>query len=235
MDINIITRCTRPYNLIKIKESLLNNKKINIIWWIIFDTSILKDIDVELLSILNSDDFKINLRFLKSTPGACGYDLINQILKEIDPNEWMYLLDDDNILHPNFSEFIGDIKTDKSVITFSQFVDKKDFTGLEYRIAIPENMRFQGIDSAQILIKRSMVKEFALNYAADGILIDALYKSNPEEFLFIDKVISYYNFIPSPKSSSLPRVLLLGLDEKVDLKSIVPADYESKDLLTLQL
>jgi len=235
MDINIITRCTRPYNLIKIKESLLNNKKINIIWWIIFDTSVLKDIDVELLSMLNSDDFKINLRFLKSTPGACGYDLINQILKEIDPNEWMYLLDDDNILHPNFSEVIGDIKTDKSVITFSQFVDKKDFTGLEYRISIPENMRFQGIDSAQILIKRSMVKEFALNYAADGILIDALYKSNPEEFLFIDKVISYYNFIPSPKSSSLPRVLLLGLDEKVDLKSIVPADYESKDLLTLQL
>ena len=235
MDINIITRCTRPYNLLKIKESLLNNKKINIICWVIFDTAVLKDIDVELLSQLNSVDFKINLRFLKSTPGACGYDLINQILKEIDPNEWMYLLDDDNILHPNFSEVIGDIKTDKSVITFSQFVDKKDFTGLEYRIAIPENMRFQGIDSAQILIKRSMVSEFALNYAADGILIDALYKSNPEEFLLIDKVISYYNFIPSPKSSSLPRVLLLGLDEKVDLKSIVPADYESKDLLTLQL
>ena len=233
MDINIITRCTRPYNLLKIKESLLNNKKINIIWWVIFDTTVLKDIDVELLSQLNSVDFKINLRFLKSTSGACGYDLINQILKEIKPDEWMYLLDDDNILHPDFSD-IGDVKTDKSVITFSQFVDKKDFTGLEYRIAIPENMRFQGIDSAQILIKRSMVVEFALNYAADGILIDTLYKSNPEEFLLIDKVLCYYNYIPSPKSSSLPRVLLLGLDETVDLKSIVPADYESKDLLTIQ-
>ena len=46
---NIITRCSRTRNLLKIKESIFKNDA-NIIWWIIFDATILKDIDAELLS-----------------------------------------------------------------------------------------------------------------------------------------------------------------------------------------
>ena len=47
--INIITRCSRTKNLLKVKESIFKNDNNEITWWIIFDTSILKDIDAELL------------------------------------------------------------------------------------------------------------------------------------------------------------------------------------------
>ena len=45
--LNIITRCTRPNNLIKVKESVYNEipEKLEINWHIIFDVAPLKDID----------------------------------------------------------------------------------------------------------------------------------------------------------------------------------------------
>ena len=61
--INIITRCSRTKNLLRIKDSIFNSD-LNFRWYITFDTSILKDISVELL--LNLQDTNIILSFDKS-------------------------------------------------------------------------------------------------------------------------------------------------------------------------
>ena len=69
---------------------------------------------------------------------------------------YIYYLDDDNILHPDFIETVSQETCKSQIYTFDQFVDGKDFTRLEYRIASPENTKYQGIDLAQLLFHHSV-------------------------------------------------------------------------------
>ena len=56
MVLHVITRCTKTSNLLKIKQSIETSIEdgYDIFWHIIFDTSILKDIDAELLQKLKA-------------------------------------------------------------------------------------------------------------------------------------------------------------------------------------
>ena len=242
--LHIITRCTRPSNLQLIKESIINGGyTFDIVWHIIFDVNVLKDIDVELLGNLNSDLYRLDCQFLSSVSGAYGYDSINKIVKSI-PNEiseWIYLLDDDNILHENFYQLASIIETNnKDIIVFNQYIGGKDFTGLEYRIAAIENTRVGGIDAAQYIIKRKMLSrpdgiEYSLDYCADGRLMNFLLVISEESFLFINEVYCYYNYIPNKRIFSSPRVLLIGNTNIQSLESIQYYDYESNHLNILSI
>ena len=55
MILHVITRCTKTSNLLKIKQSIETSIEdgYDIFWHIVFDTSVLKDIDAELLETLN--------------------------------------------------------------------------------------------------------------------------------------------------------------------------------------
>lgn len=222
MMFHIITRCSRTKNILKVKDSIYKNKDIPITWWITFDTTSLKDIDADILT--NLQDNNIKLFFKKSNPGDYAQSH-NQTIDIIDSG-WCLFLDDDNILHEDFFDII--IKSinenpDKGVIVFNQFVNGKDFSGLDIRLAKPENMEVGKIDLAQYIIKRDLIGEerFLENeYKMDGIFISKMYKEHPDQFLFIDKVLSYYNYLTNPSDiTSLPRVLVLG-EEISELKSI---------------
>ena len=68
-----------------------------------------------------------------------------------------------------------------------------------------------------------------MKYVADGVFIEELYKEKPKDFVFIDKVLCYYNSLRKENSGNfLPRVMLLGSEK--DLKSVKRAQYESDDL-----
>jgi len=228
---NIITRCSRTKNLLKVKDSIFNQSS-NVIWFIYFDTFILKDIDAELLSELQSD--KIKLFFKKSIPGDYGHQFINDAINNIS-NGWVYILDDDNILHEDFfSNLTTKIKENpnKKAFIFDQKVGGKDFSGVDIRVANPENVKVGHIDMAQFLLKRDLIGEMRLKlgeYKADGYFIEDVYKSNPEDFFFFNQVICYYNYLTGSKMPpSLPKVLLLG--ENHELKSKKLVDYEDDRL-----
>ena len=228
---NIITRCSRTKNLLKVKDSIFNQSS-NVIWFIYFDTFILKDIDAELLSELQSD--KIKLFFKKSIPGDYGHQFINDAINNIS-NGWVYILDDDNILHEDFfSNLTTKIKenSNKKAFIFDQKVGGKDFSGVDIRVANPENVKVGHIDMAQFLLKRDLIGEMRLKlgeYKADGYFIEDVYKSNPEDFFFFNQVICYYNYLTGSKMPpSLPKVLLLG--ENHELKSKKLVDYEDDRL-----
>jgi glycosyltransferase involved in cell wall biosynthesis len=228
---NIITRCSRTKNLLKVKDSIFNQSS-NVIWFIYFDTFILKDIDAELLSELQSD--KIKLFFKKSIPGDYGHQFINDAINNISSG-WVYILDDDNILHEDFfSALTTKIKENpnKKAFIFDQKVGGKDFSGVDIRVANPENVKVGHIDMAQFLLKRDLIGEMRLKlgeYKADGYFIEDVYKSNPEDFFFFNQVICYYNYLTGSKMPpSLPKVLLLG--ENHELKSKKLVDYEDDRL-----
>ncbi len=247
--LHIVTRCTRPQNLKQIRQSILDGNKgvFDIVWHVIFDTNVLKDVDASLLNELSAWDARVktDYKFMSSSKGAYGYDSINRIVDTIpnlEPfdNEWFYLLDDDNILHENFyqlSDIIDNSENEElGIIIFNQYIGGRDFTGMEYRKAAPENTKVGGIDAAQYIVKRRMLSwptgnAYTWDYCADGILMTFLYKMHENSFMFVDEVYCHYNYIqPATNSFSLPRVLVLGLEEPIKMESAQYVDYEAKEL-----
>ena len=234
--LNIITRCSRPQNLYKVKESIFNNQKFDIKWYVIFDTSNLGQIDSQILSSISNSAI---IKFIPSASGDHGHQLINMCLDEIKEG-FIYVLDDDNILHENFQERISYFidNSDKRGFIFNQKVGGKDFSGLDIRIASPENTKVSHIDMAQFVLKRDLIENHRLEfgkYIADGIFIENLYNQKSSDFLFIDEILCYYNWIEKKKINSLPRVLVVGVDDKVELKSKYYVDYESTEINTLSV
>jgi len=237
--INIITRCTRPNNLVKVKESIFrdssleikSNLKIN--WHILFDTAPLKDIDAELLSSISSENTKIH--FINSGDGGLLYPQSSELIKTFDPNSWFYFLDDDNLLHDDFYNYINasemlDSK-DHLIHVVSQKVSGKDFTGLDVREATANNTGFQKTDIAQVIVKSKLINDytFGKSYAADGHFIQAVLNDHPEYFRYHDVILSHYNYLEKQASPKLPKVLYIG-EGTPDLKSKKWLSYESDDL-----
>jgi len=231
--INILTRCTRPENLLQISKTIFTDL-FEINWYILFDTTVLKDIDAELLMELSK---YAKIKFLKSQPNSFGYNMVNDILDEITDG-WVYILDDDNLIHPNFYKKLNELINDDTygIFVFEQKVDGKDFTKLDIRESKPENMKVGGVDIAQVLIHIGHygdTKRFNNSYTADGELIVDLYNQRSQDFIFINQELCYYNYI-TKSTNSLPRVLVLGVNDKLDLKSN-HSGYESNNLNILQL
>ena len=236
--INIITRCTRQNNLMEISKTITNNLfKIN--WYVLFDSNGVKEVDTKLLADLTNVGCII--RFINGTPNDYGYGMINTILDEISKG-WIYILDDDNIMHENFYGEINKSIIDnqnKRGFIFNQKVNGLDFTGLDIRIAVPENVKIGGIDVAQFLLHRDLIGNYRFNsgYIGDGQFITKLYPENVDEFIFIDKELCYYNYFDLKKKTGfcLPRILLIGVEEPIEMFSIQNIDYESKELVVKQI
>ena len=231
--LNILTRCTRPNNLVKVKESVFTDipKNLKIKWHVIFDVAPLKDIDAELLSELTNEDTQ--LYFIKGGDGGLLYPQSTEILKKMNKESWFYFLDDDNILHENFYKRMSTILDEKSknIHVVSQKVAGKDFTRLDIRVASPENTGFRKTDIAQVVIKTSLIHkyEFGANYAADGYFIEAVLQDAPSTFSYHNEILSYYNYLDKEATPKLPRVLYIG-KERPRLVTSKVLDYEANEL-----
>lgn len=148
--LNIITPCTRPKNLKKIKASLPTWAK----WWVIYDRTKPENIgDVEIQH---------------DTENTWGKAQINRALQEIPQGEYCYVLDDDNILHEDFAANIkGYLRSNQA--NWIGF----DSTERKY------NCQINQIDQAQFIWKHdgSTYQEV---YNADGIFAVGYTKHKPE-------------------------------------------------------
>tara|TARA_B100001057_G_scaffold459601_1_gene509908 strand:- start:272 stop:2086 length:1815 start_codon:yes stop_codon:yes gene_type:complete len=233
MNFHVITRCTRLSNLYNIKESIYQDG-VNVNWHIIFDTSVLTNIDFELLNFLSKCDYCF-LHYIKGQSGDYLYPQSMEIVKEIK-NGYIIYVDDDTIVHSDYyKELSSSIKEneDKKVFVVDQFVDKKDFTNLEYRIASPEHTKYQHIDLAQITFHHSVFDEYEFigNYSADGLLVEKIHKDHPNWFVYINKTLSYYNYLTKNSQARLPKILFIGEREPV-LKTSHSQEFETDELIT---
>jgi glycosyltransferase involved in cell wall biosynthesis len=235
MIINIITRSTRLQNLKTVKESVFSNipKGMKVLWHVVFDTASLKDIDAELLSDLA--DKSTSYYFEKGDKVGMLYPQCSKIISKFKDG-WIYFVDDDNIVYDGFYEYVLEMSRifpEKMVHVVSQNVDKRDFTGLDYRLASPQNVKIGGIDLAQYIshvdVYNKYGYKFKPDYCADGILISEVFKKMPESFTFTPTVYSHYNYLEKKAIANVPKVLYIGLDEP-DLKSIKYLWYEADNL-----
>lgn len=235
MVIHIITRSTRLQNLKTVKESVFSKvpKGLKINWHVMFDTATLKDIDAELLSDLKDKSTKYY--FEKGDAVGMLYPQSSELISTLK-NGWVYFLDDDNVIHPDFYERILKlVKKDstKKVHTFSQQVDGKDFTGLKFRMVNPNSVKKHEIDLAQFIASVDVYNEhgykFEADYCADGILIEQVHKDHPEWFTYTIDELCYYNALEKKSTANVPKILYIGEDEPV-LKSKKILDYEADNL-----
>lgn len=236
--LNIITRCTRTTKIKEIFESLnKKNEKISVKWYVLFDLTSLVEIPTDILSFLKD---KSEIRFYDSDPSDYGHDMINKTLDEISDG-LVYILDDDNILHPNFFDLIhnwvGD-KFDFDGLIFSQKIGGIDFTGLDIREADTENVKVGKIDMAQFCLKRELIGDYRIpsnQYVGDGLFIENLFERNVDRFIIIKEIGCYYNYFKQieKKDYFLPKVLIIGSEEELQLKSYKYAQYEDDRLKCL--
>jgi len=233
MKFHVITRCTRVENLLTIADSVYK-EGVDVTWHVVFDTSVVKEVEVSLLGEL----YKLGaiLYFKQGSPGTYMYPEMNELIKTLPSEDYVTLIDDDNIVHPDYYDVIIDTinkNPHNDAFCYDQFVDKKDFTGLKYRIASPESVEVKGIDLAQYTVCAGTFfnYEFGNGYCGDGEFIQALHNSRPQTFVFIDQTLCYYNYLQqvTPKKTSAPKVLYIG-DGKPELKSTVHLGYEDTSL-----
>lgn len=205
----IVTPLSRIENLTEITKSFkdfFNSFKNEINWIIIVDKSVFKKFYKEktkpIMNFLNLSICFVESPYYKS---FVGHSHRNYFLNYVYPNffkskklnNWLYFLDDDTLLHPDFLETIIPLlnsNLDKAAIIFDQ--ENKD--GSMRLFANINSVKVCHIDMGQYVINLSKIptdlrfKED--DYCADGIFIEELFKRvGPEQFLVINKTLSTYN------------------------------------------
>jgi glycosyltransferase involved in cell wall biosynthesis len=233
MKFHVITRCTRVENLLTIADSVYK-EGVDVTWHVVFDTNVVKEIEASLLGEL----YKLGavLYFKQGSPGTYMYPEMNELVKTLPSEDYVTLIDDDNIIHPDYYDVISSIidakETESSslVICYNQLITVDNPT---YRHAIPSNVVVGGIDLAQFTfaVRNIHSAEFGSGYCGDGEFIQAIHSILPNRFVFIDQTLCYYNYLQqvTPKKTSAPKILYIG-EGKPELKSNVHLGYEDTSL-----
>jgi len=109
---------------------------------------------------------------------------------------FVYVLDDDNLMHPDFYSVTSGILNDYPAIEcifYSQVINKTH----SVRAVNPDTIRVNFIDQAQFLISRKLIGDliYEHRYEADGVFIEKLYAASDKKIFYFynDKAITYYN------------------------------------------
>ena len=114
----------------------------------------------------------------------------------IDPDNWIYCLDDDNLLPVGFGLAVQEAlwqHPDAKILVFSQVNHKGELL----RRAVPENFAYRQIDCGQFLVRADVVggERFLLNtYWSDWVFIRNL-AAKVGLPVFGDKPTTFYNAI----------------------------------------
>lgn len=169
----IVTPCSRPNNLKRIKQYIPDYAT----WVVMMDSS---------------TDYKeatgANVTHYSRKTGYWGHPLRNEFLdlyaEQFTENDWVYFLDDDNILHPNFLKTYPQLQYfDSSIVTWGQ----------EGRLRPTDQPRVGNIDTACFMFKPYHLPKLRFEeiYEADGIFANAAARIGT--LICVDQYLCYYN------------------------------------------
>jgi hypothetical protein len=189
----IITPCSRPQNLpamaLSINHALAH-------WIIIHDAS----------EVPGDAPIYPNTVHIAVKGGVMGNLQRNTALDLIKTPAWLYVLDDDNIIHPDFmTGFINLLHQHRSHargFIFAQYMPKywptpESIPEPRTRVITADLVREGEIDQAQFIIHTDLIgtTRYQQKYSADGIFIETIYKQYPQRFVITPQVLAYYNFL----------------------------------------
>jgi hypothetical protein len=141
----------------------------------------------------------INVEILKpSITGNSGNGLRNFVLdlisKEVLDSDWVYFLDDDNIIHPQFQNILKRVIDKKE---FDLLVFAQQLKGGTKRLSAPLNFEVGNVDTAMYALRFGPFRDLRwhpTDYCADGIYAQDLETRNPRKLITQD-FGSYYNYL----------------------------------------
>lgn len=200
MNFFFLTRCYQPGNIQRIKDNLAEvfaGTGHNYYHYLVIDlTHGATSADFAPFIDARTDATFIHEKPEKDTQNTFG---MNYALRFVKPDEYVYVLDDDNLLHPRFPEVAEKAEN-------SDFFDAVVFK-IEGR---PElgNLIMQGenpvgrIDWANFITKGETMKRVGLNdclnppRCEDGIFFSKLLACGHYHIKWVDEVLAYYNKLP---------------------------------------
>lgn len=196
--LNIITAVSRENNLYFIQEELNKINSLEIRWHLIFDGTSMTSLKIP--QDINFYHAEISNNDRKDYSGAVQKNIALSRVKE----GWVYALDDDNIVHPNFPKtFIKAINNhpNKKAFVFSQ-------TNFKNQVIIPsflakrtiEGIPFQNwaIDTAGYVVHYDLIKKTNARYLefvheSDRHFWRHIVENCKDEIEFIDEIAAYHN------------------------------------------
>jgi hypothetical protein len=189
--ITIITPSHRIENLQNVRESIDFNYVNE--WIIVYDGNKINNYPNLFEDDLNKNKIK---EFIHKGLGISGNPQRNYALNTItNEKTYLYYLDDDNIIHPNFYSLL-DIVDNNKIYTFNQRRSKDIYPYVE--LLKGNNIELFKIDTAMFLIPFSLCKEIEWifdKYNADGYYIIECYNKNKKNHIYLDNELAYYNKI----------------------------------------
>lgn len=183
----IITPSRRPFNLEFIKQTIPQECE----WVVVFDSTVKNEHNVENATVIKSN----TTGFWGNPNRNVGLEFIKEHLNPSD-NDWVYILDDDNIIHPNWWNNIQQhLNSDASIITWGQV-----WANETPRTEPTDIPKIATIDTSQYMVKWSVAKnlQFEHIYEADGIYAEEVAKQG--SVLKLDQYLGYYNYLRSHKT-----------------------------------
>jgi hypothetical protein len=183
----IVTPCSRPDNLEKLRESIHFDNEKFMYWIIIYDTR--KQPFIKRYENHENHDKIIELECRED--GVVGHQIRNMAMHSVIQQGLIYFLDDDTILHPYFWTIVDNFKEGVTIYTFNLLYQN----GV---VLFGSNPHPRGIDTSQFIFDKSIVGHLrfdSADYCADGFFIENLYNKNKDTAVFVNSIASYYNWL----------------------------------------
>lgn len=213
--ISIITPCSRPENLKYIAKSI-DFSKIDK-WYVMYDTSKGQTYSKQFL-----DNPKVEEHFvsddLPQETKRWGHHQRN-IAIDLIKDGYIYMLDDDNLLHPDFLNSL-DFKAPPCFYTFGRF-------HMGNRGTLTPNLtgdivNIGKIDTAMFCVHKSLIGDLKWKIdrvEADGIFAVKFMIKHPTKHVFVPERIAFYNFLSSAQT-------LRCISSEVVLKLVVQCELD---------
>ena len=193
---NIITVSARPENICHIGSNILlqkNDWQGELLWHIIFDFENDSFLSDSLKNFLEENKSWVKFQFLKhpankNSGGNYGKDYL---IKNIEQG-WIYQLDDDNELYPNFLEKISVLIENNPEYNLFCFWQKD-----RYHPHKIEDLRVGVTDTAMYVFSVNICKniDYPLHYGGDGKFLELLINNNKNSVFLHKKPLCWYNRI----------------------------------------
>jgi glycosyltransferase involved in cell wall biosynthesis len=190
MKLSIITPCTRVMNLPAIYASILEMNSKNVEWIIVYDSNTLDKRILEYKSFV-----PIKLFNIKKQKGDSTASRQRNLGIEKATGDYLYFLDDDNLVHPLLYEKIKIHAESNTLLIFNRFSinRKRAIKKFDLKYNVPGY-----IDTAQIVVPSTCKSrwdnsiEYIDEYPYICKLINELGEKNIK---FVDRIYSYRNYL----------------------------------------
>jgi hypothetical protein len=185
--LTIITPCYRQENIPKLFDSIRFEQIDK--WIIVYDTTNNRKYDK-----LYDDNPKIIECFFEG--GISGNPQRNYALSLVEDG-FIYFLDDDNIIHPNFWSIVKTLDP-HFFYTFDQIGNEYSYFHYGCDTLYGNRIALLYIDTAMYIIHKKFIKDIKWRedlYNADGYFICDIFNNNIGAHKYINKIGCYYNYL----------------------------------------